>query len=598
MMLRKVAVVALLLALSLAAVPATSQEAARPWTRAVETFPIYHRLVTAATVPGGVLEETVLVRAAVAKLSFINRGLTGVAIQINGRELPMGDGQSVALDLTGLVRWGQNWIRVAARAAGAASGAVSIEIPRFLRATFMHTNDIHGALSGLPEQAAEIRRLRGQYPNTYFVIAGDIFSGNPVADLNAGKPIIEALNVMGVAALAVGNHEFDHGPLETHARRRESAFHWVGANIRVVDRTATPIEPFMPYEILTTDLGQRIAVFGLIDTPPATRRQNIVGLEFLDPVAIARDMAAHLRPQADLVVALTHLGVDVDREIARAVGDLDLIIGGHSHTALRAPVVENGVPIVQAGSSNAFLGQMEIVRDLATRRNTVAGKLTETQALRESDATVRAIVDRWNARMAAALDRRIGTAVVALDPDARYAQDVNIGNLIADATRAAFDRADIGMMNNGGIRASIPAGPITLRSAYNVLPFANYYMLFEITGEHVREVVRFSYARRHQVDLQVSGMTIRYIVDANRRFVDAEITVGSQPLSPTRRYRVAVNDFMGTGGSGYPFPTFGGPVDTSSTTDALDVAAFIEKTLRGVVNYSSTEGRIRVEIRR
>ncbi len=366
----------------------------------------------------------------------------------------------------------------------------------------------------------------------------------------------------------------------------------------MVNRAATPIAPFDPYLALATDLGQRIAFFGVIETPPSTRRQNIVGLEFLDPVTVARVMAAQLRQQADLVVAVTHVGVDVDREVARSAGDLDLVIGGHSHTVLRAPVVEGGVPIVQAGANGLFLGQVDLVRDLATRRNSVGARLIETRALRDEDAAVRTIVDRWNARMSAALDRRIGHAATPLSRENLTTQDVSLGNLIADATRAAFDRADVGLMNNGGIRASIPAGPITLRTLYGVMPFANYFMLFEATGEQLREVVRSSYARRNQVDLQVSGMTVRYFVDAERRLLDAEITVGGRPLDPSRRYRVAVNDFMGTGGGGYPFHTYGAPVDASSNTDVLDLTAFIEKALRGVVNYPPTEGRIRGEVRR
>ncbi len=590
------AALALLAALALPA--ALVAGSARPWARAIETFPIYARAVTFETLRAGPVEETVFIRAEVAKLSLINQGLTGVAIAVNGHDLPVDDGPGAVLDLSGLIRWGPNRIRISARAPPGASGTVSIEIPRFIRAVFLHTNDIHGALDGLAAQAAEIRRVRAQHTNTYFVVAGDVFSGNPVADLNAGRPVIEALNAMGATVMATGNHEFDHGPAETQARRAESAFPWLGANIRVVNRTATPIAPFDSYLILATDLGQRIAFFGVIETPPSTRRQNVVGLEFLDPVAVARIMAAQLRQQADLVVAVTHVGVDVDREVARAAGDLDLIIGGHSHTVLRAPVVEGGVPIAQAGANSLFLGRVDLVRDLATRRNSVAARLIETRALRDEDAAVRAIVDRWNARMAAALDRRIGHAATPLTRENLTTQDASLGNLIADATRAAFDRADVGLMNNGGIRASIPAGPITLRSLYGVMPFANYFMLFEVAGEQLREIVRSSYARRNQVDLQVSGMTVRYLVDAERRLLDAEITVGGRPLDPSRRYRVAVNDFMGTGGGGYPFPAFSPPVDASSNTDVLDLAAFIEKTLRGAVSYPPSEGRIRVEVRR
>lgn len=572
---------------------------ARPWTRTEETFPVYTRRIAAAEIAAGPIDEAVQVRAAVAKLVFSGHGLSGAEIQVNGTPIQVDGAGAVAVDLTGLVRWGHNRIRFSAAAArGAASATITVEIPRFLRATFLHNNDLHGAIDSLPAQAAEIARLRSAQRNSYFVTVGDLFSGNPVSDLNAGRPVIEALNAMGVAANATGNHDFDHGPAETQARRAESTFPWLGANIRVANPAATPIAPFPSHVILTTDLGQRIALFGLTETPPSTGARNVAGLEFLDPLVVGRVMEAMLRTQADLVVAVAHLGIDVERRLARAVGGLDLIIGGHSHTLLRAPAVEGGVPIVQAGGGGEYLGVVEVVRDIAATRNRVTGRVIETAAMRGEDPGVGAIVSRWNARMAAALDRPIGSAALPLDRDARATQDVSIGNLIADAARAAFDRADVGITNNGGIRASVPPGAITLRALYSVLPFANYFVLFDLTGEQLREAVTFAYARRNQVDIQVSGMTIRYAVDPGRRLVDAEIRVGGQPLNPARRYRVAVNDFMGAGGSGYPFPDFGAPVDSSSNTDVLDVAAFIERVLRGVVNYPSTEGRIRVVVQR
>ncbi len=576
-----------------------SAASARPWTRAEETFPVYTRRITAAEIAAGPVEETVQIRAGVAKLAFSGAGLLGAEVQVNGTPLAVGGPGPVLLDLTGLVRWGHNRIRFSGVAAGGpASATVVVEIPRFLRATFIHNNDLHGAIDSLPAQAAEVSRLRSGQRNAYFVTVGDLFSGNPVSDLNAGRPVIEALNAMGVVANATGNHDFDHGPAETQARRAESSFPWLGANIRVANPTATPIAPFPSHIILTTDMGQRIALFGLTETPPSTGARNVVGLEFLDPLVVGRMMEAMLRAQADLVVAVAHLGIDVERQLARAAGGLDLIVGGHSHTLLRAPATEGGVPIVQAGGGGEYLGVVDVVRDLAAGRNRVTGRVVETAAMRGEDPGVRAIVDRWNNRMAAALDRPIGTAALPLDRDARTAHDVSIGNLIADAARAALGRADVGMTNNGGIRASIPAGPVTLRALYSVLPFANYFVLFDLSGEQLREVVTFAYARRNQVDIQVSGMTVAYTVDSGRRLLDAEIRVGGQPLNPARRYRVAVNDFMGAGGSGYPFPEFGAPVDSSPNTDVLDVAAFIEKALRGVVNYPSTEGRIRVVVRR
>lgn len=109
---------------------------------------------------------------------------------------------------------------------------------------------------------------------------------------------------MGIDLMAVGNHDFDHGPAETQARRNESSFPWITANASVVDPTATPIQPFAPFKVFTTNFGQKIAFIALTETPPSTGSKNTVGLQFSSPVAAAQRYIAELRSQTDLGGAL------------------------------------------------------------------------------------------------------------------------------------------------------------------------------------------------------------------------------------------------------------------------------------------------------
>lgn len=467
-----------------------------------------------------------------------------------------------------------------------------------LRVSFLHFNDVHGHIDALPRLMAAVERqrqiCRAERRHCYLVNTGDNFSGGPVSDLNDGRPTIALLNRMRVSALAVGNHDFDHGPAATAARRSESRFVWLCANVRKLSPPATPIPRFHGYRVWRTPDGHRIAVLALLSARPATNDANIVGLEFTDPVARARALVPRLRRRADLVLAITHLGLDEDRRLAAAVPDLDLIIGGHSHTPLFQPVRVGGVPIVQAGAHGSFLGRVDVTRDNPRRGPRVWSELFRTAAEPAEDPGARAVVDRWNARMEPVLGEVIGSAVRPLSRERRYDRDVALGNLITDAMRATLD-GDVALCNNGSIRTSLPAGPLTLRSVYEVLPFGDYWVKLAVTGAQLAEIIRYSYVRdgRNRIDLQASGLTYTIRRGAGGAFAGADLRIGGRPLEPDATYGVVVSDYVARGGSGYPFPDLQAPrLAVSSRTDARDLAAYIRRLEQ--VDYPATERRIRL----
>ena len=225
------------------------------------------------------------------------------------------------------------------------------------------STDIHGKIDPLPKAAAYVKAARAQGGKVFFVDAGDDFSGNPVCDLNKGVPVIQILNAMGTDVLAAGNHNFDYGPALTQDRRNESSFPWLGANISVTDPSLTPIQPFEPYKIFQNSLGQRIAFLAVTETPPSTGAKNTVGLTFVDPLATAAQLVPELRDQVNVLVVVSHNGLDFDERLAAAVPGIDLILGGHSHTYLNEPAVVHGVPIIQAGSDALNLTDLLVTRE-------------------------------------------------------------------------------------------------------------------------------------------------------------------------------------------------------------------------------------------
>ncbi|TMW72443.1 5'-nucleotidase C-terminal domain-containing protein [Alteribacter natronophilus] len=461
-----------------------------------------------------------------------------------------------------------------------------------LELKILHTNDIHSGIDPLGKAAAYINEEREAAERSLYLDAGDIFSGNPVVDLEFGKPIIQVLNTMNLDGMVIGNHEFDYGQENFAAREDESNFPWISANTVVVDDSIA-IEQPDPYLEFDLD-GLTVGVLGLTETPPSTAPSGIVGLDFIDPIETALEYE-HKADEVDVFIALTHIGYSEDRKLAEAVDFFDLIIGGHSHTRLTAPQVVNGTSIVQAGSNGLDVGNVTVSLDGETREITeIDGFLQSTSALTETYEPTQELIDYWNEIMGERLDVFIGYSNTGLSRAGRTVRDAPLGNFWTDAMAFKAD-ADIALTNNGGIRADISAGEITKRDIYTVEPFANEIMVIEMTGEAIQDVIEFSYGRRNSVDLQTSGLHYDILTYDSGNYYDSELTVNGEPIDMDETYTVAAADYIGTGGGGYNFE---GEVigDAGFMTEAMIEYANYLTDQDEYIDYSANEGRISIAV--
>ena len=269
---------------------------------------------------------------------------------------------------------------------------------------------------------------------------------------------------------------------------------------------------------------------------------------FLDPIEAARQIVDKHRGAVDFFVALTHLGKEEDIRLAKAVPEIDLIIGGHSHDALQPPVRIGNTVICQAGSRGMYLGQVDMLVDegeiLKWR-----GFLRPVEAKGAERPDVQEIIEEHARKLGKEIKQVIAQAEVLLngEREAVRSGETNLGNLLADIARD-FAQADVALLNGGGIRDSIAAGPITIEHVLRVLPFGNKLATVQLTGEQLRAVLAFGAAleRPHGGFLQVSGVEVT--IDGPTL---AEATVGDKPLDPTETYLVATNEFLLAGGNGY-----------------------------------------------
>ncbi|MEB1806913.1 MAG: 5'-nucleotidase C-terminal domain-containing protein [Bacillaceae bacterium] len=459
----------------------------------------------------------------------------------------------------------------------------------------LHTNDIHSHINPLGKAAAYINKERSAATHSLYLDAGDIFSGNPVVDLNNGKPIIEILNMMNLDAMAFGNHDFDYGQAETIDRIKESNFPWLSANMTVTEEAMEGFPQPEPYTVFVQD-GLRIGVFSLIETPPSTAPVNIAGINFHNPIATAKEYATLKEDEdLDVLIALTHQGYSEDRRLAEAVDFFDVIIGGHSHTALATPAVVNGTPVFQVGSNALNVGNLTLKVDTEKREVVeVTGFSQPVHELTEVDEAIQERIDYHNSKMDEVLGVVIGHSTTGLSRDGRTVRDVPLGNFWTDAMRHSVN-ADAALTNNGGIRDSIPAGDITKGHIYTVEPFANEIMEYEMTGQALKDVIEFSYNRRNSVDLQTSGLTYKVLTNTVGQLIDLELMIDGQPIDLEKKYRVAVADYIGSGGGGYNFVGEVITPDAGYMTDAMIEYAKYRTAKGEKLDYVS-EGRIKVEV--
>ncbi|HEU4460278.1 MAG TPA: 5'-nucleotidase C-terminal domain-containing protein [Methylibium sp.] len=455
-----------------------------------------------------------------------------------------------------------------------------------VRLTVLHTNDHHGRFwrgadgeAGLAARRTIVdavrAELRAEGGHVLLLDAGDVNTGVPESDLQDAEPDFRGMSALRYDAMAVGNHEFDRGAEVQRRQRTEwSNFPWLSANARQDGRPM-----FEPHRIFELG-GLRVAVLGLTTEDTARMRidTRYPGVSFEPAIAEAARRVPALRRDADVVIALTHLGHHVDGrhgsaapgdvELARAVPGIDLVVGGHTHSlvcmleenrrretyepqAPCAPDRQGGAWIVQAGDRGRFVGRIDLEwhdgRLVLRRYRLIPVNLGTGTPVAEDPATL-ALLDPFVRRAAAALDASFGHAAGRFDGEREQVRGRRnpLGVLVAEAMRQAAD-ADLAVLSSGGLRATLPEGPVTRRGLLTVLPFGNRLVVVTMPGSELRSyldaVLRMTPGSG--AFAQYSGLVLDGATTAGAR-------VGGRPLDPQRSYRLALPSFIAAGGDGYP----------------------------------------------
>ena len=428
--------------------------------------------------------------------------------------------------------------------------------------TILHFNDLHGqldpvqdrtsgrTLGGIARLAGLVQSIRAEDPRRPVILlfGGDLLQGTVTSTVFLGEPDIGFLSAIGVDAAVMGNHELDYGQLVFRQLLEEAAFPVLAANLR-----AGPIPfPVPAAVVLHPPGGPRVGILGLVtdELTTTTHPRNTTGIEMAPAAETAAGWLPWLRSRSDLVVVLSHLGLAADHRLARDLGGIDLIVGGHNHRLLKQPEVENGVPILQAGARGEYLGRLDLV--VEDGRVEIQGyRMIPVDGNAPEDSAIAAQVAELDARLADEIEVVVGRCEVDLDADRAVVRRVesNFGDWVGDLARA-LTGADAALFNGGSFRAGIAAGEVRIRDIYQAFPFGNELVTATIPGEVLQRVLDRSASLDPQDDpggfLQVSG--VRLVIHDGKA---ESVEVGGRPLDPAARYKVVIPDFLAAGGDGY-----------------------------------------------
>jgi 5'-nucleotidase len=262
-----------------------------------------------------------------------------------------------------------------------------------------------GRRGGLARVATLRKRIMEESPNTIFLLAGDTLSPSVASRVFKGKQMIALWNAIGLDYAVLGNHEFDFGDAVLLERMKESRFVWLGSNV-IERKTGKPFGN-MPFYVIREFDGVKIGLFGLL-LPETERISNPgPGVEFLSPFKTAEKLVPEIRANgADVIVALTHLTMGQDKELARSA-QIDVIIGGHEHNLLQS--LSGRTPIFKMGSDARNLGRIDLnIEASSGELRSIDWKVIPVTSNVPEDPEVKSIVSEYESKISAELNRPLG----------------------------------------------------------------------------------------------------------------------------------------------------------------------------------------------
>jgi 2',3'-cyclic-nucleotide 2'-phosphodiesterase (5'-nucleotidase family) len=454
-----------------------------------------------------------------------------------------------------------------------------------VQVTILQTTDLHGHIypvdyytnkpdmNGLAKAATIIKQARHENPNLLLLDSGDTIQGTPLVYYHNKKnnqppdPMMLVMSYLKYDSMAVGNHEYNFGLKVLEKARSEAKFPWLSANTYRKGTEQTAYQPYLVKEVN----GVRVGILGLTTPgiPNWENPENFAGLEFREPVTEARKWVKVLREKerVDLVVITMHMGLEEDLRtgevnpgqvanenaaiaVAEQVPGVDCILMGHTHREVPAAFI-NGVLLTQADKYADRVARVDFYLEKGEGgRWAVAAKTGRTMMIDEKvkpDEEVLKLAEPYDRETQSWLGRVIGES----------------------SSELTAGKADVSMAASFNPEARLPKGPVTVRDIAGLYVYENTLVVIEVTGQQLKEALEHSakYFRAYEpnkpvadlVDEKIPGYNfdiaegVTYDLDISKPIGQRiqNLRFHGQPLKPTQKLRLAVNNYRVNGGGGY-----------------------------------------------
>ena len=420
-----------------------------------------------------------------------------------------------------------------------------------------------GKTAGMARVATVFKRLRAENNNTVAVVAGDFLSPSFFNFLNydgeriKGRQMIEVMNAAGISLVTFGNHEFDLKQDELRQRMNESDFMWMSSNVKEIkDGVVAPFERMkdsgyfhIPETVIIDAVDSRgnLARLGILAVTLPFNQQAYVHYE--DVLSSARAAYDTLEKKTNLIVALTHLSIEEDIELARQIPQLKLIMGGHDHEHMY--IMEGITPIAKADANAKTIYIHRIIYDPVTKISTVNSELKFiTDSIPEDPQTAK-VVQKWMQIAESSFEKNgfnknevIGYSEKPLDGREASVRNhpTNLGSKISEAIADAARNTDLAILNAGSIRLDDQLqGAITQYDILRTLPFGGTIVEVEMKGSLLTKILNAGFANKG-----TGGFLHWHNIRSDTR-MDQWLVKG-EAVVPQKNYIVAMPEFLLTGG--------------------------------------------------
>ena len=440
------------------------------------------------------------------------------------------------------------------------------------------TNDTHSQIDpddtdnmgGVLRRKVVIDSIRAANTNTLLIDMGDAVQGTMYFNLFGGEVENMVMNNLQYDIRILGNHDFDNGVDSMAHNLKKSSSELISTNYRFSDRDLAKL--FKPYIIRNID-GKKVAFLGINLQPKGMISEgNYDGVEYLDAIKAANSTAWHLKHNEgiDKVIALTHIGYSPtgtgtsDIELAALSQDIDLIMGGHSHTVVNPDLPANPwlipsevpsrlVPVTQAGKAGKYVAVVNM--DLAT--DSVSYEIIPITDRYDIaiDKNLDSLIQPYREQVDKIMNEPVGQTAVEFQKDSPQLLNL-VADFIRDRAAQNVDQVDFAIINKGGIRRGLPKGTITRGQIQSMLPFNNKIVVMEISGKDLLE--NFKIMAASGGNGLSDEITVYYPVDVDKNAVDVDknaqnddeifAILNGKKLSPDEIYKVVTIDYLANGG--------------------------------------------------